>query len=366
MKTKKWSSKWVISKDKIYNNVELIIDKGVIREIKPTRNPEFEYISPMLFDIHINGGYDSHFTALPSIDTLQDINMASFEQGTFYSLPTIITSSIENILEGIRAVKSYIADHPAKGILGIHIEGPFINPIKRGAHLANYIIKPTDSIIDKICNEGSDVIKMWTIAPEVFDQYTLDYIISKGINLSIGHTNANFGEATLAIDKGIKLVTHLYNAMSPLQHRMPGVVGAALSNEKTYNQIILDGLHCHQAAAQIALFGREERTILVSDALFLGRSKQRFVWEEFDAQLINGSYYNSEGNLAGSAISQLDAVKYTISNLKIDPIVALKMACINPYLALEIPSNKWDLYKGQHVPFVAFDKNLNFTYHLPF
>jgi N-acetylglucosamine-6-phosphate deacetylase len=361
---KSWSAKWIISKNTIHRNAEIILDKGVISEIRPCDSPQYEYICPMLFDIHINGGYNFHFTAQPDVQTIADINDASFAFGTFYTLPTIITSPTENILRGVQDVKKYINANPDKGVLGIHIEGAFLNPLKKGAHLEKYISRPTKEIIDTIWEEGRDVIKLWTISPEMFSEDVLDYLLSTGLNLSIGHSNATYEEAMDAMGKGVKLVTHLYNAMSPLTHRAPGLVGAALTSNDIYAQIILDGLHCHPAAASLALQIKKDKSILVSDALFLGRKKQSFQWEAFDARLVNRTYYNKEGNLAGSAISQLDAVKFAISELQTDPLEALKMASINPFMALNIKEEKWDITSGNAVPFIGLDKDMNFSYHL--
>jgi N-acetylglucosamine-6-phosphate deacetylase len=255
--------------------------------------------------------------------------------------------------------------NPNSGVLGIHLEGPFLNPIKKGAHLEAYIIKPTKENIDLLLSEGKDIIKMWTIAPEMFDQTTLDYLISTGVTLSIGHSNATYEEAIQAMDKGIHLVTHLYNAMSPMNHRAPGLVGAALNHPNVTCQIILDGLHCHESAAEIALKIKNDKVILVSDALFLGRKKQSFQWDNFNATLTKGTYYNTDGNLAGSAISQLDAILFAVNNLHISPEKALRMSSVIPLQKLNILDQLWDIKIGHEVGFVGFDGEWGFEYFKP-
>ena len=357
-----WSAKKVITANGVIENHEIIISDNTISELRPVDNPQFEIIAPMLFDIHINGGYEYHFTAHPDEATVKDIDRASVDHGTWCTLPTIITSTPENMIKGIKAVKKYMDENPESGVKGIHLEGPFLNPKKKGAHLENYIVKPNKSLIDQFLEAGSDFIKMWTIAPEMFDDDTLQYILDTGIHISLGHSDATFEEACKAIEKGAGLITHLYNAMSPFGHRTPGLTGAALTNKEVWTQIILDGLHCHQAAASVALFQKPKRTILVSDALFLGRRKQSFQWENFDASLKDGTYYNSAGTLAGAAISQLDAVKYAVNMLGISPVDALTMASIHPYLALNIPESDWDIKSGNKACFIAFDTSFNFVY----
>lgn len=357
-----YSAKSIISSYRVYKDSEIVVKDNIIISIQPCSEPKYEVICPMLFDIHINGGYQHHFTAEPSLETIEDIAKASHDLGTFYTLPTIITSSLDNMLKGIEAVNRYIQENPNSGILGIHLEGPFLNPKKRGAHLEKYILKPTKAAINTLFEAGGDNIKLWTIAPEVFDEETLDYLLSKNVNLSLGHSDASYEEAQYAMDKGIKLVTHLYNAMSPMNHRAPGLVGAALNNEHAICQIILDGLHCHTKAADLALKMKKGNTIIVSDALFIGRKLKLFQWEEFDASLVNGSYYNTAGALAGSAISQVDAIKFAINQLSINPGDALTMASVLPFKTLSIPDEKWDISIGGHARFVAFDGILDFTF----
>ena len=357
-----WSAKRIITKNSVFENCEIIVEDKVITELRTVSEPKFEIIAPMLFDIHINGGYQFHFTANPDVDTVRDIDVASRDLGTWCTLPTIITSPPENVIRGIKAVKKYISESPDSGVKGIHLEGPFLNVKKKGAHLEKYIVKPTIKLIDSFLNEGTDIIKMWTIAPEVFDDKTLDYLLSTGINISLGHSDASYEEAENAIQKGSSLITHLYNAMSPFTHRAPGLTGSALTNNNVWNQIILDGLHCHEVAANIALHQKPEKTILVSDALFLGRKKETFQWENFDAVLRDETYYNSAGTLAGAAISQLDAIKYAVQRVGIPPVEAIKMSAVNPYIALQIPDEVWDIKEGSIAPFIAFDTSFNFVY----
>ncbi|GAA4793512.1 N-acetylglucosamine-6-phosphate deacetylase [Olivibacter ginsenosidimutans] len=303
---------------------------GYIHAIEPGEKEQATILvanlAPGFFDIQVNGGEHFHFTAKPDTLCLADMEKACIDAGTAYVLPTLITSSIENIFKGIDAVRSYQQQHPTSAILGMHLEGPFIHVKKRGAHLTKYILKPDKKLIEEIVQYGHGTILQMTIAPEVFDEDTLHVLLDAGMALSVGHTNATYAEAMAAFDLGIHQVTHLFNAMSPLQHREPGVVGAALDHHAVFTPVVLDGKHVSFAAARIAAKVKREKFFLISDALFLGRKKQHFQWEEFDAQLIQDEYLNSEGNLAGAAISLADAVVNAVQYLGVSVQEAVEMA----------------------------------------
>ncbi|WP_262915062.1 N-acetylglucosamine-6-phosphate deacetylase [Niabella ginsengisoli] len=207
-------------------------------------------IAPTFIDIQPNGGYDLYFSKEVSEAALEDMYQASLDHGTGYILPTLISSDFETILKAIDVVKSFKQKQP--GVLGMHLEGPFINVKKRGAHPAHIIRKPTDDELREIIRLGKDVIKIITIAPEVFTDAQLQMLLDSGIIISIGHTDINYEQAQFYFSKGITLVTHLYNAMNQMGHRECGLVGATFDNKEVYAPIILDGGHCHYAAARIA------------------------------------------------------------------------------------------------------------------
>lgn len=317
-----------------------------------------EHIAPGFFDIQVNGGAAYHFTAHPHEDCLSDIEETCLADGTAFVLPTLITSSMDNILMGIESVKNYKKKHPQSGILGMHLEGPFINPVKRGAHLLKYIRKPERALIEEIIKYGKDTILQMTLAPEVFDQDMLALLQDSGIALAIGHTNASFEEANRAFDQGVKQVTHLFNAMSPFQHRSPGVVGAVLADERVYAPIVLDGRHVDFAAAAIAYKLKRDKFFLISDALFLGKKKAHFQWEEFDATLKNDEYVNSEGNLAGANISLMDAVQNAIKHLGASTQEAIEMATRRPAEAVGIHHRIGKIAPGYPARFTGFDAAL--------
>ena len=346
----------------ILENQLISFDNHLITKIESTnQNPgvdSFDNICAGLFDIHINGGEKFHFTQKPDTDTLEDIDSANFKYGTAYSLPTIITSSTENILKGIEATKAYIQQNPGSGIPGMHLEGPFLNPLKRGAHLEAYVRKPTNAELEEIVKYGKGIIKMITIAPEMFSTEQIELLLESGITISAGHSNATYSQAQGAFGQGIQIITHLYNAMSPLQHRQPGLVGATFDNPYVYAPLIIDGVHCDFGAASIAYKIKKDKLILISDALFLGQKVTKFNWGEFDATLKNGQYTNSEGNLAGATISLADAISNAVKFVEIPLIEALAMSTIRPARALGMADQLGKVEVGYPSTFTSFSDDL--------
>ncbi|RFS14342.1 N-acetylglucosamine-6-phosphate deacetylase [Emticicia sp. C21] len=353
----------------VLENQTIIIENGLIKAIEPLENFGFEstrtidlagkQIAPGFIDTHINGGEKHYFTKYATEETIQDIYESSLALGTTHVLPCLITSPLENILKGIEATKSFMQKNPDSGVLGMHLEGPFLNLAKRGAHLAAYVRKPTNAELEEIIKYGKDVIKIMTIAAENFTDEQLDLLLDSGIKLSLGHSNATFKQAQHAYYKGISLCTHLYNAMTQMGHREPGVVGATFYNTEVYAPIILDGHHCHIGAARIAYTIKKDKLFLISDALFVGNKVTHFQWEEFDAYLKDGQYRNSEGNLAGAAISMADGVRNAVQKVGISLEETIKMATIRAAKAVGMEQNIGQIAVGFPAKFVVFDEKLN-------
>lgn len=354
--------------DKVYTGHSLLtnqlitIENGKISAIEPSEKIQgirhFQNICAGLIDIHINGGERFHFTDKADEETIDDIYQASLLEGTAYVFPTLITSSLENILKGIEATRNYQLQNPGSGVLGMHLEGPFLNPVKRGAHLTEYVRKPSDTELEVIISHGKDVIKMITIAPEMFTPEQIDMLLDSGIVVSAGHSNATYEEASQAFEQGINLVTHLYNAMSAFGHRQPGLVGATFDTDTVYAPIIVDGVHCDYAAARIAYKAKKDKLFLISDALFVGEKVTEFKWGEFNAFLQDGQYNNSEGNLAGATISLADAVRNTVQQLDIPLQEAIEMATIRPAKAVGMADQIGSIAAGYPAVFTVFDDDL--------
>ncbi len=315
-------------------------------------------ISAGFLDIQVNGGWQLYFSQYPTEEALFDICRASRDFGTTHVLPCLISSSHERILQAIKTVRHFMHTH-GEGVVGMHLEGPFINPEKRGAHVASLVRKPTDAELRTIIKEGCDVIKVMTIAPECFNDEQLDMLLDSGIVLSAGHSAMTYEQADRCFKKGIGLVTHLYNAMTQLEHRAPGLVGATFTNDNVYAPIILDGAHCDYAAAKIAYKIKADHLFLISDAAFLGRKVQSFVFDEFDAALTGGFYRNKEGKLAGAAISMMEAVQNAVKYLGVSLQEAIEMATIRAARAIRMEDSIGRIAKGYQARFVVFNHDLS-------
>jgi N-acetylglucosamine-6-phosphate deacetylase len=351
--------------DEIINKGVVIIENGIIVSVQ-NEVPEAvdlidlkgKHLSAGLIDIQINGGEKHYFSQSPTEETIQDIYETSLKYGTTHTLPCLISSSNETIHQGIEAIRNYREKHK-NGVLGMHLEGPFLNPLRRGAHSVNQVRKPTNSELEEIIRYGKDVIKVITIAPECFTDEQLTMLLESGIVVSIGHTIITYDEAQYYFSKGIKLVTHLFNAMTQFGHREPGLVGATFENDSIYAPIILDGAHCDYASARIAYKLKKDKLFLISDATFLGRKIQNFNWESFDAHLENGFYRNDEGNLAGATISMEEAVKNAFTHLNVSVDEAIKMATCQVASAIKMDKEIGKIKKGFPAHFVTFNDDLS-------
>jgi N-acetylglucosamine-6-phosphate deacetylase len=351
--------------DEVLNNSVVIIENGIILSVQKEIPKEIEiidlkgsHLSAGFIDIQINGGEKHYFSQYPTEETIQDIYESSLKYGTTHTLPCLVSSSKETILQGIDAIRNYKAKHN-NGVMGMHLEGPFLNPLKRGAHSINQVRKPTNSELEEIIRYGKEVIKVITIAPECFSEEQLDMLLESGIVISAGHSTMTYKESQYYFSKGINLVTHLFNAMTQFGHREPGLVGATLENEAVYAPIILDGAHCDYAAARLAYKLKKDKFFLISDAAFLGRKVNSFKWENFDAHLENGFYRNDEGNLAGASISMEEAVQNAYKHLKVTIDEAIKMATCRVASAIKMEDKLGKIKPGYPASFVRFNDDLS-------
>jgi len=315
-----------------------------------------KYLAPGLVDIQINGGYQYYFSQYPNKQGLQDMTSACKDFGVLHFLPTLISSPLDVILSALQEVKRFQEQNPESGVLGMHLEGPFFNPVKRGAHSPNIVRRPTDDELELIVKEGREIIKIMTIAPEMFTDDQIRFLQTAGILLSAGHSNMSYEQAHHYFDMGINLVTHLYNAMSPFTHRAPGFAGAALERQGIWAPIVLDGHHVHYGAARIAYQMKKRQLLLISDSSFLGRKVLDFAWGDFDAKMIDGTYRNKEGNLAGAAISMVEALENAVAHLGVSEQEAIEMATSRPAQAIRMQDHIGYIKAGYPARFCVFEK----------
>ncbi|MBK5240045.1 N-acetylglucosamine-6-phosphate deacetylase [Clostridium sp.] len=316
------------------------------------------FVSPGFIDIHVHGsgGYD---VMDGTEEALSVISSVLAQNGVTGFLPTTMTMSEEKIYAALDNIRIQMKKKiNGSKILGAHMEGPFINKKYKGAQKEDFIIKPNFKFIE----DYIDVIKLITLAPEEDDNFDFIKEIVKRTNiiLSIGHSNADYEETMEAIKCGISHATHTFNAMTPLNHRKPGIVGAIL-NSDIYCELIADGIHVHPAIFNILkkLKGTD-RIILITDSMRAGCLKDGV--SELGGQKVivkNNSARLEDGTLAGSILKLNEGVKNFMNNSDIDICEAISLVSINPARELGLDKVKGSLEVGKYADIVILDSNFN-------
>ena len=274
-------------------------------------------------DIQLYGAYGRLLSAFPDRETVEAIYLYSKEGGAAYCMPTVATNSYPVFFQCIDAVRAYW-DAGGKGVLRLQVEGPWISVEKKGAHLEKYIFSPTLEQAKALLDYGKGIIQMITLAPEVVAPEIIDYIQEQGIIASAEHSNANYETATRVITAcRIPAATHLYNAMSPLQHRAPGIVGAILDHDKIMSSIVPDGYHVDFAAIRIAKKIMQERLFAITDAVTETTTGDSLHY-------LDGDKYRADGTLSGSALTMAKCLHNLVHHVGIGLEEALRMCSLYP------------------------------------
>ncbi len=293
-------------------------------------------LSPGFIDLQLNGCGGVLFNDDISVKALEIMNETNKKFGCTSFLPTLITSPDEKIEKALELIKNY-ENKEEVGVLGLHIEGPYISVERKGIHRPEYIRALSDEIIDKIASYGSEVTKIITIAPEKAQVSHLKKLKESGVNISVGHTNATYEEC-MEKKEYFNGATHLYNAMSPLESRNPGVIGFLFNNDTTRCGIIIDGFHMDYASAEIAKKILKERLYLVTDAVSPAGTTdmKEFVFEGNLVKYENGKCYSPSGTLGGSALVMIEGVKNLVNHVHVSLEEALRMATSYPAQAISV------------------------------
>lgn len=328
--TKIYQADRIFTGDNWLHDQAVVTGAGTIREIIPassiTGQDQCEnfpgcFIAPAFIDLQIYGAYEKLFAVYPETDALHKLTEYCRKGGAAYCLPTAATNSSDVFYRCIDTIRTYWSEG-GQGVLGLHIEGPWINPVRKGAHIESFIHAPTIGEVNDLLAYGQDVIKMITLAPEVCSKEVIDLILSKKIIISAGHSNATYQQARQGFHLGIKTVTHLYNAMSGLQHREPGLVGAAFDSD-IMASIIPDGHHADYAAVRIAKKIMAERLFAITDAVTETN-------KGFYQHHLEGDKYQSAGILSGSALDMNKALQNLVTHVGIGLGEALRMCSLYP------------------------------------
>jgi N-acetylglucosamine-6-phosphate deacetylase len=316
-------------------------------------------VAPGFIDMQLNGCGGVMFNDAIAAETLEIMHQTNLKSGTTSYLPTLITTSDQNMLTSIEVVQAY-RQHHCSGVLGLHLEGPYLNPKRKGIHNEAYIRQPNGAMLEKIAAAGSEVVKLITLAPETVELEAIKLLSNQGIIVSAGHTDATYEEAIAGFDAGIRMVTHLFNAMSPWQGRNPGMVAATLDREDIYAGIIADGQHVHSASIRLAHQLKREKLILVTDATPpVGTQMTSFRIGEQQVFYKDGKCVSSDGTLGGSALTLIEAVANCVRHIGIPLPEALRMASTYPAALMGLELGQ--ITPGYLANLTIFDRDFQIT-----
>ena len=374
----------IILENKVGNiykeNLEMNLKETTHREydnqiiMEPIVDAKGMYLSPGFIDIHLHGagGYD---TMDGNAKALEKSAKTIVKHGTTAFLPTTMTVSIPEINQTLHAIKAFIRDKAQADkfqlakkspkidgaqILGVHLEGPFVNPKAIGAQNPKYLLLPSIRDYDEMVKGCEDIVVSMTLAPELNGAKELiEYATNKGIVCSAGHTQATYEQMIKAVEWGISHVTHLYNAMTPFNHREPGVVGAAFDTHLTA-EIIADGIHVSYPALRIAYKQKSiDKMLLITDAMMACCMPDgKYALGGQDVYLKEGAARLENGALAGSVLTLEQAISnvYHYCNLPLHEVV--KMATYNPAKFCKVEDTKGLIKEGYDADLVLFDENV--------
>ncbi|MES2648457.1 MAG: N-acetylglucosamine-6-phosphate deacetylase [Bacteroidota bacterium] len=316
------------------------VGTGVIPPNSELLDCKGKWLIPALLDLQIYGLGGKLLSAYPEADSLRVLAAENKKAGVVSCLATIATQPLDVIYKSIKAIKDYW-EEGGTGILGMHLEGPFLNPVKRGAHKSEWIHSPGEKEVADLLEAGRDIIKVVTVAPELCPPSILRQFTDAGIRLSAGHCNAGYETAMRFSGLGIKLVTHLFNAMSPLHHRDTGLPGAVFQDNHLRASIIPDGIHVSFSALAIAKKQMGERLFYITDSVTETNIGP------YQHQLNNDHYCTKDGTLSGSAITLLQGVKNGVEKAGISLEESIRMASLYPAQVMAIDREFGTIEEGK-------------------
>ncbi|RTZ15365.1 N-acetylglucosamine-6-phosphate deacetylase [Vibrio aquaticus] len=340
------------------NLIESVCPVSELPEGIETRDLQGVNVSPGFIDLQLNGCGGVMLNDEITADTMQIMHEANLKSGCTSFLPTLITSSDEDMRQAVAAARDYHAKYENQS-LGLHLEGPYLNVAKKGIHSIDFIRPSDDSMIDFMC-DNADVIAKVTLAPEHNESAHIERLKQAGIVVSIGHTNATYAEARRGFDAGITFATHLFNAMTPMVGREPGVVGAIYDTPDVYAGIIADGFHVDYANIRIAHKIKGEKLVLVTDATApAGADMDYFIFVGKKVYYRDGKCVDENGTLGGSALTMIEAVQNTVEHVGIALDEALRMATLYPAKAIGVDEQLGRVKKGMVANLTVFDRDFN-------
>lgn len=359
------SNKIIYKAAKVFNGNEILqdyavlVNNGVIETVAPAASMHEEaeiidlgdsLIAPAFIDLQLYGAQGRLLAVYPDEVTVAAIYNYCLNGGAAYCMPTVATHPYKIIFQCVDAIKKYWSKN-GKGVLGLHVEGPWISVAKRGAHNQDWIFSPTVEQVKELLDYGKGVIKIITLAPEVCSHEIIELIESYGVVVSAGHTNATYTQAMKGFNDGIHTATHLFNAMSAMQHREPGMVGAIFDNPSAHSSIVPDGFHVDFAAIRIAKKIMGERLFAITDAV-------TETTEGFYKHTLDGEKYISNGILSGSALTMHKCFSNFVRHCNISVEEALRMCSLYPARVINMPHKLGSLQQGCYGDMIVLNNDL--------
>ncbi|MGV8855035.1 MAG: N-acetylglucosamine-6-phosphate deacetylase [Devosia sp.] len=347
-----------------HDDAALLIEFGMVSAIVPQNAVPAQssvvhldggIMVPGFVDLQVNGGGGVLFNNDPSVAAIRTICAAHAKFGTTALLPTLITDTVEVNIAAIAAGKS-AADQAVPGFLGLHLEGPHLSLARKGTHEPRLIRPMDDADLARLIAARAVLPNLLvTVAAETVTPDQIAALSRAGISVSLGHSDAGFDAASAAFDAGATMATHLFNAMSQLGNREPGMVGAVLHNQAIYAGLIADGIHVHPAAIQFALRAKSGpgRLFLVTDAMSqTGTDLTELTLNGRAITRAGGALRLADGTLAGADLDMIDAVNFMHHAIGVPFEEALRMAALYPAQALGIEQTHGQLLPGATANFV--------------
>jgi N-acetylglucosamine-6-phosphate deacetylase len=345
---------------------EVLVDGRRIVAVRP-RNAAIEgateidcegdILAPGFIDVQVNGGGGTLFNDAPTIASIEAIGRAHRTFGTTGFMPTLMSDDLDVVRAGVAAVDAAIAQG-VPGVLGIHIEGPFLNSRRKGIHDASKLRALDEEGFAAITalRRGRTLV---TLAPERTNLTMIRRLVECGVIVAGGHTDATYRQMRDALDAGLSGFTHLFNAMSPLTARDPGAVGAALDDVHSWCGLIVDGRHIDPVTMRIALRCKTpDLFMLVTDAMpSVGMIDKRFMLQGQPIEVVDGVCVNGDGVLAGSDLDMASAVRNAVRLLSLPAAQALNMASLNPAQFLGLGGGAGSIVAGAPADLVRLDSD---------
>ncbi|MCR9135333.1 MAG: N-acetylglucosamine-6-phosphate deacetylase [Alphaproteobacteria bacterium] len=338
-----------------------ILPVGDIAETIPLQRLDEGHLVPGFVDLQVNGGGGALLNDDPTVEAIETICRAHAPYGTTALLPTLITDTPEMTRRAVDAAKMAL-ERPVAGCLGLHLEGPHLSKARRGAHDPQLIREAMETDIVELIEaaRGLDNLLV-TMAPESVSTDQVRQLVAGGVRVSLGHSAADYGKATAMIEAGAHMVTHLFNAMSPLGHREPGVVGAALETGSVYAGLIADGYHVDPATMAIALRAKRGpgKIFLVTDAMStIGTDLRSITLNGREITRADGRLTLADGTLAGADIDMISSVRVLMDSVGLPLDEALRMASLYPAEAMGVSDSVGSLKAGRRADFVQLTPEL--------